>query len=119
MAVLNTKQETLSDRLPYFGFEPKTKAIWLKDGSATLSLKVVPRDCSQLTDNDLEALRGALTPILNHLPEGSVLQALLMRERSKPERNEAYGRWVATHTGKPSASSERDSLFNARKEVIE
>ena len=118
MGILKTKQETLSDRLPYFGFESKTEAIWLKDGSATLSLKVIPKDCSQLTDDDLEILRAGLIPVLNHLPEGSVLQALLMRERSSAHRNEAYQRWVKSHSGEKMVSEARDQLFQARSDEL-
>lgn len=113
------KQETLSERLPYFSFDPKTEAIWLKDGSATLSLKIVPKDCSQLTDDELETLRGGLTPILNHLPEGSMLQALMIRERSDKKRDAAYQNWLGSHAGETSSNEARQLLFDARKDFVE
>ncbi len=118
MKFTKQKQETLSDRLPYYSFDTNTHAIWLKDGSATFSLKIVPKDCSQLTDDELEVLRAGLTPILNHLPEGSVIQSLLIRERSSLERDQAYARWVTTHTGGSTNQVARQLLLDARKEVV-
>ncbi len=119
MSIIKQKQETLSDHLPYFGFDPKTQAIWLKDGSATLSLKIVPKDCSQLTDEELERLRIGLTHVLNHLPEDSVLQALMIRERSKCIRNEAYQRWITNHSKDISSDTAKDLLFEAKKTATE
>lgn len=120
--MIQSKQqaETLADRLPYFGFDPKSDAIWLKDGSATLSLKIVPKDCSRLTDEQLENLRAGMVPILNHLPEGSVLQALLMRTRTTSGDDEAFQRWLKSHTNSDAAeaSPERVLLFNAKKEML-
>lgn len=114
-------QTTLSDRLPYFGFDPKNDVIWLKDGSATLSLKILPKDATLLTDDELEQLRAGLIPVLNHLAEGSVVQFLLMRERSDAKRDETYKRWLETHrsTDETDESSARELLFNSRKEAIE
>jgi hypothetical protein len=119
MELFNDKSVTLSDRLPYFGLDPKHHAIWLKDGSATLSLKIVPKDCSLLTDDDLETIRGGLTPILNHLPDGSVLQAMLMRERSKARSDEAYQNWISSHSGDKESSDSRTLLFDAKKQMLE
>ena len=113
--------DTLADKLPYFGFDSETGAIWLKDGSATLSLKITPRDCSSLTDDDLEQLRFGLTPVLGHLPEGSVFQALLIRERSKAETDEVYCRWkqAHVHAEDPIRGDARQSLFEFRRALLE
>lgn len=122
MNLMKKPVETLGDKLPYFGFDADTDAIWLKDGSVTLSLKIAPKDCSNLMDDDLEVLRFGLTPILGHLPEGSVFQALFLRERSKTECDEAYLRWTKTHTSQDSSrpdSNARQMLFDYRNAALD
>ena len=109
--------KNIADNLPYFDFDTETDAIWLKDGSATLSLKITPKDCSSLTDDDLEVLRFGLTPILGHLPEGAVFQALMLRDRARSEKNEAFQRWAKSHEG-TDASEARRLLFEERQKLL-
>ncbi len=119
----NKENLTVEDKLPYFSFDTETDAIWLKDGSATLSLKIVPKACANMTDEELDSLRHALTPILGQLPEGCVLQALLLRDRSKAGTDEAYQRWLRTHQSDDDsgaiASKARQLLLDSRKKLLE
>lgn len=119
MDLRKKRQELLSDCLPYFKADPQTGVIWLKDGSAVQSVKVVPKDCALLTDDDLESLRAGLTPILNQLPDGSILQAILLREFSTRDRDDAYTRWITSHRGLDKSLESREMLFSARQGVLE
>jgi len=47
-----------------------------------------------------------------------MFQALMLRERSKPENDEAYQRWLKTHTG-AEESHERLELFEERKALLD
>lgn len=116
-----TGPETLGDQLPYYSFDRETGAIWLKDGSATLSLRITPKDCSNLTDEELESLRFGLTPILGQLPEGSVFQALMLREQAPATGNEAYLRWKSSHQSDESTadSGPRMHLLKSRETLLE
>jgi len=121
MSLFSKKEsKTLGDRLPYYSFDRETDAIWLKDGSATLSLRITPKDCSHLTDDELESLRFGLTPVLSQLPEGSVFQALMLRERSTDASNEAYRSWRASHLSDQETIdlSPRLQLLQAREALL-
>src|SRR5579872_5522283 len=117
----NKESQTLGDRLPYYSFDRETDAIWLKDGSATLSLKITPKDSTNLTDEELESLRFGLTPVLGQLPEGSVFQAILLRERSSESTNEAYRKWAASHTGETAQAAPSEArlrLYQSRDVIL-
>ena len=117
-----TESKTLSDRLPYYNFDRESQAIWLKDGSATLSLKVTPKDATNLTDEELESLRFGLTPVLSQLPEGSVFQAILLRERSTETSNEAYQRWQKSHVTQVDTNDLNDArirLLQSRETLLQ
>jgi len=118
MKIKERQSKAMADNLPYFDFDSESDAIWLKDGSATLSLKITPKDCTSFTDDDLEVLRFGLTPILGHLPEGSVFQALMLRDRSQAKTDEAFQRWVKSHNGQED-STERRLLFEERQRLLQ
>lgn len=114
---------TLADLLPYQSGDEATGVLWLKDGSATTTLKVTPKNILCLTEEDLDLLRSGLTILLNQFSEGTIVQFLVVREPTKPTTDLALRQWHATHGGNNNATQDAGSpsqkLFDSKKAVMQ
>ena len=128
-----TEAKTLSDLLPYMGVDPLDGALWLKDGSATRSFRMVPKSCLNSTEEDLEVVRSVLVRAFSALPEGVIAQVRMVRTQLSGLKSRAMANWNACHqTEHPEPESEssvgvgqapapfgvgREKLFEARSKL--
>jgi hypothetical protein len=111
-----------SDLLPYLSADRGEDILWLKDGSATHTFELIPKTASGLTDDELEALRFGLTPLLDQVPDDALIQVLVLRERTDEQGDVAVSRWRSTHlegTPEGTAPTPRMRLFEAKRELLE
>jgi len=112
--------QTLSDLLPYFFLDQRNNVIWLKDGSATKSFEVIPKNTLFFTEDEFLTLRQSLTQVLCEIPEKSLLQILFVRDRSTQNSDDAICNWISSHTSKESETSVAEKiLLDARVKQIE
>ncbi|MCM0606270.1 MAG: TraC family protein [Xanthomonadaceae bacterium] len=91
-------EHLLHDLMPYVSFEEETGLLWLKDGSATKTFSLVPKNCMSYTDDDFEVMRSGLLSVLGLIPEGTLVQILLNRERTNESSDQAFTNWKKTHS---------------------
>lgn len=114
-------KKTVADSLPYLGLNSKTESLWLKDGSATRTFRVVPRNSLSATDEDLEGLRAGLNNLISQLPEGTLLQVFFTRKKVGTENDPALVRWKKSHEVEGAnviGLDARKSLFESRLELL-
>lgn len=113
---------TLSELLPYLRHDDATDILWLKDGSATKTFGLVPRNTMSFTDEDLEILRLGLTGTVNQLPEGSMLQLIMIRERTDRESDAAVTNWEKCHSDadleETAENKTRVNLYRAKDDML-
>src|SRR6202050_3254083 len=116
---LETK--TLSDSLPYLHFDKVHNALWLKDGSVTRTLEVIPKNLLSITEDELEILRQGLNSVLNQAPEGAFLQFLFIREKATEETDLAGNQWKKCHTTTEVSGTapENAQLFNSKLDLFQ
>ena len=108
-------EKLLHDLLPYTHYEESTGLLWLKDGSATKTFAITPRNCMSCTDEDLEVLRSSLLSVLGHVPEGTLIQFWMCREKTNSRTDQAYLNWVKTHLEKEGAEDNHSkTLFETK-----
>ena len=99
---------------------PDTGTLWLKDGSASKTLEIIPRNCLFCTDDELELIRQGIGSCLNQLPEGALVQLLLLRERSTSHSDHAFQIWKSRHTSPDDPPSSRgEQLLKAKEELCD
>jgi type IV secretory pathway VirB4 component len=85
---------TFGESLPYLEMKDDG-VLWLKDGSASISFRLIPKNSLSFTEGDFEALRSGLTPLIDQIPQGAMLQVWLSRRRSCEQNDHAYQNWLA------------------------
>lgn len=113
------KSKLLSEVLPYLMMNTKKEIIWLKDGSATKTFALIPKNYSSATTEELELLRSGLTSVIAQVPEGIMLQFLLIREKTDQSTDEAYSNWGRAHFKEDQLNElPRLKLFEARQNAL-
>jgi len=108
-------EKLLHDLLPYTHYEENTGLLWLKDGSATQTFAVTPRNCMSFTDDDFEVLRSGLLSVLGQVPEGTLIQFYLSREKTNSATDQASQNWIKTHLEKENLDNYHSkNLFDAK-----
>jgi type IV secretory pathway VirB4 component len=85
---------TLGGILPYLSMK-EDGLLWLKDGSASVTFRLIPKNTLSLTESDFEGLRAGLTPLIDQVPQGAMLQVWLSRRRPNQITDEAYQNWIS------------------------
>lgn len=110
----------LSDLLPYVSYDKKTKLLWLKDGSATKTFKITPKDTTSFTEEDLENLRSGLSSILSQVPENTFVQFFLIREKTNEKTDLTFKSWKGAHTDQNAESLANTlKLIQNKKESLD
>jgi hypothetical protein len=110
----------LSDLLPYVYYDQHSKLLWLKDGSASKTFSVTPKNCMSFTDDELAGLRSGLTSVLSQIPENTFVQFFLTREKTSSKNDLAFKNWSNSHFssgGDNHKNAER--LFESKKETLD
>ena len=108
----------LADALPYLGVDSESHVLWLKDGSGTISFRLIPKFCLVSTESDLVDLRSALMNALSGLPEGLIAQ-FWMKRRAKGNESRAVQNWKGCHQSNEGSSAGKERLFVAKEELIQ
>lgn len=112
-----SKDALFSDLLPYEAWDDTSRMLWLRDGSATQTFLITPKNIVGLTEEDFSYLRSSVTSVLNQIPEGGVLQCLLIREKTSEQSDTASRSWETNHKSDGQAPL-WDRLLQAKKEQL-
>jgi hypothetical protein len=114
------KGALLSDLLPYEVWDEEAQVFWLRDGSASQSFAVVPKNCLGMTLDDLATLRGGIATALNQIPEGAFAQFILIRERTSSTSDTAVSHWRDSHksSSEQEIAGARLHLFQAKESAL-
>jgi len=113
-------ERTFSNLLPYLDLDAEKGILWLKDGSAVRILSVCPKSILSATEEELQTIQTGLISAVNQLPEGMLLQCLLVREQTNETSDRAALNWKAAHA-KPDEqviSDSEERLFGSKLEAL-
>lgn len=110
--------QILSQFLPYFRLDDGSQILWMKDGSASMTFRLTPRNTSSFTNDEFLALRSGLTTTLNQLPDGSTVQVLLKRFPSTDSDDPALRNWRNLRKDESLTKEPLQRLFAAKSQEI-
>jgi type IV secretory pathway VirB4 component len=110
---------TLGESLPYL-YMKDDGLMWLKDGSASVSFQVIPKNSLSLTDDDFEGLRAGLTPLIDQIPQGAMLQVWFSRRHPNQATDQAYQNWIRlrARAGESTQTSPAQQCLQDAKERL-
>jgi type IV secretory pathway VirB4 component len=108
---------TLGGALPYL-YMKDDGLIGLKDGSACTSIRLIPKNCLSFTESDFENLRSGLTPLIDQIPQGAMLQVWLSRRKSNQSTDHAYQNWIELRTDGENVTPGQKRMQETKEQLL-